>query len=117
MASIFGLGKGGLRYSLNREQFTGNYWVDGKKIYRLIQTINKTGIQTIDIGASKIETIIKLDALNKNQNEGTLSLLSSSSGNGAINGYIKGNDIILSSSTSGSRYWYYFILEYTKKTD
>ena len=37
-----------MRYVLNKEQFTGNYWIDGKKIYRTtIYVQNPSDGQTI----------------------------------------------------------------------
>lgn len=66
MASIFGLGKGGLRYALNKEQFTGNYWIDGKSIYRYMVnnvTVNKNGTAKFDYPVSTIDEIVKIESM------------------------------------------------------
>lgn len=59
---------GGFTYSMT-EQWTGDYWIDGKKIY--CKTVNfgqlpNNSIKTIEHGISNIDYVIKCDAIAKN---------------------------------------------------
>lgn len=63
MANIFRTGGvSTMRYALNEEKWTGDYWIDGKKIYRKVvsKTVNNQTTDYIDLSTSDIDYIVDM---------------------------------------------------------
>lgn len=102
-------------YYSTDETFTGQYWIDGKPIYRKVFD-NGSYVSNLDINVSSlnIDTLIKIDAIGNDNTSGT--------GNKWLLGETSNRDIYIRVSdnhlvTSGSLYKRYAILEYTKTTE
>lgn len=55
-----------MRYALNKEQFTGNYWIDGKKIYQYTMSITFTNVNLdVSLPSLNIDTFLKIDGYYK----------------------------------------------------
>ena len=54
-----------MRYALNEEKWTGDYWIDGKKIYQRVyhQTSTGTSSLKINVDDSEMETITKFETV------------------------------------------------------
>ena len=54
-----------MRYTLNEEKWTGDYWVDGKKIYQRVYRQTSTGTPNlrINVDDSEMETITKFETV------------------------------------------------------
>lgn len=108
------------KYS-NAEQFTGSYWIDGKKIYE--KTINigalpNNNVKTVSHGINQIDRFIDVAGVASSPsaalpipNANPWSLGES------IICYPTTGDIIIGSASDKSSYTGYITLRYTKTTD
>lgn len=107
------------------EQFTGDYWIDGKKIYQKTviwtSTLSTASQEKISHGIADIDNIIKDEtfALNNNESRYTFPVIYYQYG-GSGNFYdsyvtARADYIYYWTNTSWSGYTFYTTLRYTKK--
>lgn len=108
------------------EQFTGDYWIDGKKIYQ--KTVQWAGLAvgkiTISLNTKNVENIIDYNIIAKSSVSSFFYKFPSvyyANGNSGTfyDTYfsIDSNNIIAFNSTSWSGYTFYATIKYTKTND
>ena len=111
------------------EQWTGKYWIDGKKIYRKIDTGTMSGTQkTVALSPTNVNEYLKIDVIHTGKVGFTQNIGWGSYWQAAtdyFNYYVIGPVVANNQNISirGGSEWpktpydYYIIIEYTKTTD
>ncbi|WP_270667685.1 hypothetical protein [Thomasclavelia ramosa] len=108
------------KYS-NTEQFTGSYWIDGKKIYE--KTINigalpNNNVKTVSHGINQIDRFIDVAGVASSPSAALpIPNVNPWSLGESIICYPTTGDIIIGSASDKSSYTGYITLRYTKTTD
>lgn len=117
MANIVNMNGWGLRYSLNEEQFTGDYWIDGKKIYRTLVNAGNFGGANSYVSYThniqNIDNVVGLETIFISVNNHTIY----SSGYDGMSIWVNQTNIQKYTTSARSEVTVYAIVKYTKTTE
>ena len=100
------------------EQFTGKYWIDGKKIYRKVLQFTYTSAGTHNESLSDLDfDYITIKDFQCKTGKFRLKFYGSSDSNDNVNIFINGNILSIINGGSWANAVFIVILEYTKTTD
>lgn len=107
-----------MRYALNQEQFTGDYWIDGKKIYRKVvsKTVSNQTTDYIDLSTSDIDYVVTMK-MNIKTSDGNTYYNAGLNDNFFAGSFMTSNKhatVMLSTSTGTRITEITAIIEYTK---
>ena len=100
------------------EQFTGQYWIDGKKIYRKVIPFTSTqGVSSVSVSGCNIDVLVSSRVFIKNTNGGDYCVGSYyDTSNDSFNYYLNRGKayFVLRSGTTYAYGTGYMTIEYTK---
>lgn len=102
------------------EQWTGEYWVDGKKIYRRVLTGNGNGSTQVNVSVENIDTMIEISGLISDSADTNPGLPINAYGNSdlyAFTFFSRGSNRITMSVNGWKIYKYNLLVKYTKATE
>lgn len=116
---VVGQNKGGFSYS-TEEQWTGEYWIDGKKIYRKVLAGNENGATSANISIEGVDTMIEMSGLISDSADTNPGLPINAYGNSnlyAFTFFSRGSNRITMSVNGWKIYKYNLLVKYTKATE
>lgn len=102
------------------EQWTGEYWIDGKKIYRKVLTGNGNGSTSLNFSAESVDTMIEISGLISDSADTNPGLPINAYGNSnlyAFTFFSRGSNRITMSVNGWKIYKYNLLVKYTKATE
>lgn len=102
------------------EQWTGEYWVDGKKIYRRVLTGNGNGSTQVNVSVENIDTMTEISGLISDTADTNPGLPINAYGNSnlyAFTFFSRGSNRITMSVNGWKIYKYNLLVKYTKATE
>lgn len=102
------------------EQWTGEYWIDGKKIYRKVLTGNGNGSTSLNFSAESVDTMIEISGLISDSADTNPGLPINAYGNSdlyAFTFFSRGSNRINMSVYGWKIYKYNLLVKYTKATE
>lgn len=102
------------------EQWTGEYWVDGKKIYRRVLTGNGNGSTQVNVSVENIDTMTEISGLIADVADTNPGLPINAYGNSnlyAFTFFSPGSNRITMSVNGWKIYKYNLLVKYTKATE
>jgi hypothetical protein len=104
------------------EQFTGKYWIDGKKIYRKYTatgTLPNNTRKFVPHNVSNLKQVLGITGMAYDSNDNQITLpFNNIDVNGTVVVWVKNGDIIILTTNDLTAYTESFvIIEYTKTTD
>ena len=116
---VVGQNGGGFSYS-TEEQWTGEYWIDGKKIYRKVLTGNENGATSANISVPEVDTMIEMSGLISDSPDTNPGLPINAYGNSSLYAFTffsRGANRITISVSNWKIYKYNLLVKYTKTTE
>ena len=104
------------------EQFTGKYWIDGKKIYRkytVTETLPNNTRKSVPHNVSNLNRVISITGMAYDSNGNQITLpFNNIDVNGTVVVWVKNDDIVILTTNDLTAYTESFvIIEYTKTTN
>lgn len=102
------------------EQWTGEYWIDGKKIYRKVLTGNGNGSASINVSVEGVDTLVEMSGFFSDSAGANPGLPINAYGNSSLYAFTyfsRGSNRITISINGWKIYKYNLLVKYTKATE